>query len=244
MKFQLTPVLSLMEEIYRMPIGQERFRAYINILNGGDKDKLAVPIGGYNPMAKEVVLERLLKMKKLGAEEIAKKALFEINKKFETSEKVIKVGLNLVDNLGGAWSSFFQTKYESIFKFNGVFNYDFCAPYFWMSEEITEELIQKRTQAYAWRTVFWLQNGRPKTLEDHLNQEVLVFKNLPKIERNTAHELEQLNQLFQKNKVATDDRLIFNFFFGDKASSDLDYPTYGVDSVTGFDLAKAIVKRE
>ena len=233
-----------MEEIYRIPIGQERFRAYINILNGGDKGKLAVPIGGYNPMAKEVVLERLLKMKNLGAEEIAEEALFEINKKLENSEKVIKVGLNLVDDLGGAWSNFYQTKYESIFKFNGVFNYDFCAPYFWMSEEITEELIRERTKAYVWRTVFWLYYAKPTNLISHLNQEIFVCVNMESAEDEIPTEIEHLKLYYQIHEQSTDFSRIFNFFYGDEASTSINHPTFGIGEKNGFDLAKSIAVNE
>ncbi len=241
MKFQLMPVLSLMEEIYRMPFSQERFQTYIRLLNGGDKNRLAVPVGGYNPMAKESVLNKLLEMKNLNAEQIVEEVLFEINNKLEESEKVMRVGLNLVDDFGGSWSNKYQTSFESIFQFNGVFNYDFCAPYFWMSEEITADLIRERTMAYTWRTVFWLKNGRPETLEEHLNQEIFVLKKLPKIETTTSLELEKLNQLFIKNKYSTDRDLIFNFFYGDKASESFGYVAYGVGACTGFDLARFLI---
>ncbi len=241
MKFELFPVLSLMEKIYHLPIGQDRFRAYLKMLNGGNKDILAAPVGAYNPMAKEVVLHKLLKMKELGAEDVASNVLLAINDKLEGSEKVIKVGLNLVDDLGGSWSNKFQTKFESIFKFNGVFNYDFCTPYFWMSEEITENLIRKRTMAYAWRTVFWLQNGKPQTLADHLNQEVFVSEKFEEEKVEISEELEKLKLFFDKNKQSTDLDLIFNFFFGDRASVEFGYATFGVGELTGFDLARFVL---
>ena len=239
MKFQIIPVFSLMEKLYRMPISQDRFRAYIQVLNGGNKDKLALPVGGYNPMAKHAVLDKLLKMKALGAEEIAEKALLEINQKLEPFPKTIQVGLNLVDDIGGMWSNKYQTIFDSIFKFNGVFNYDFCTPYFWMTEEITEALIRERTKAYAWRTVFWLQIGKPKTLADHLSQEIFVCENLKIEKTKTSSELEQLQQFFEAHKTSDDFSLIFNFFFGDEASLQMNYPTFGIGQVNGFDLAKS-----
>lgn len=240
MQFEIIPVLSIMEEIYRLPLNPDRFKKYIALLNGGDKNRLAVPVGGFNPMAKQAVLDTLLKMKALGAEEIAKQALSEINIKLNPTQKTFKVGLNIADDIGGSWSNKHQTAYESIFKFNGVFNYDFCTPYFWMSEEITETLIYERTKNYAWRTVFWLQNGKPKTLEDHLNQEEFVCKNTETSKTIMSSELENLKHFFDRNKQSTDSDLIFNFFFGDKASSEFGYSIFGVEEVTGFDLAKVI----
>lgn len=238
MKFQLIPVLSDIEKLYRMPIGPDRFKAYIQILNGGDKNKLAMPVGGYNPMAKQSVLDKLLKIKALGAESFVEKALLEINEKLKPSKKLIRVGLNLADDIGGSWSNKFQTSFDSIFKFNGVFNYDFCAPYLWMTEEITEELIYERTKAYAWRTVFWVQNGKPKTLEDHLNQEIFVCENLQGKKVENSDKLKPLQQFYEAHKNADDYSLLFNFFYGDEASKDLNFPTFGIGKITGFDLAK------
>ncbi len=125
-------------------------------------------------------------------------------------------------------------------------------PFFFFCENVviatglagTANLVRERTMEYVWRTVFWFQNGRPKTLEGHLNQEVFVSKKSSREATITSLELEKLHQFYQKNKNSSDSNLIFNFFYGDKASLDLSYPTFGVEEITGFDLAKAIATIE
>jgi len=149
-----------------------------------------------------------------------------------------------VDDLGGSWSNIFQTKHESIFKFNGVFNYDFCTPYFWMSEEITENLIRERTKAYAWRTVCWLYYGTPTNLISHLNQEIFVCVNMEATEDQIPSEIEDLKLYYQRHEQSTDFSRIFNFFYGDEASIQNSFPTYGIEKKTGFDLAKSIAANE
>lgn len=224
-------------------MGSDRFQTYIEFLNGGNKDQLALPIGGYNPMAKSEVLEKVELLISLDAEEIIKDICLEVNKQMGPSSNIFKIGLNLVDDIGGAWSNKFQTSFENIFRFNGVYNYNFCAPHFWMSEEITKELIKERTIESIWRTVYWFENNNPLTLEEHINQEAFVSKKTNSSRRGhlISKDLEKLNEKFQKSKSSTDKDLIFNFFYGDEASKELSYPYFGIGKVTGFDLAKAFV---
>ena len=62
-----------------MPIGQERFQAYLTLLKGNSKDDMVLPIGGFNPMTKPQVLEKLLELKSLNAEQIIENTIEKIN---------------------------------------------------------------------------------------------------------------------------------------------------------------------
>ena len=68
--FKIRPVLDLMLEFYEHPRNQERFDLYLKLLQGSSKSDLELPIGGYNPMAKEHITEKLKELLNLDAEKI------------------------------------------------------------------------------------------------------------------------------------------------------------------------------
>ncbi len=236
MKFTLIPMLNKMEQLYQMPKTQERFEQYLLMLQGNQKGELILPIMGYNPMAKENVLLKLRALKKLKAEQIIENELKNINATLKTKDKrTIEVVLNIADDVGGAWSNFYTTDFASKFDINALVNRNFCAPYFWTSEDYTEALIAQRTREYAYRTLYWLENGKPKTLEAHFNQEVFVQKNTTTKDSTDHTRLPaELETFYLKHLESVDYSLIFNFFYGDAASESLAFATYGIPNHAGF----------
>ena len=57
MEFQLKPILSEMKEFYQKPLSNKRFEEYLSMLQGETKGDLVLPIAGFNPMAKEDIIE-------------------------------------------------------------------------------------------------------------------------------------------------------------------------------------------
>jgi len=240
MEFKIRPILSEMKALYQMPISEKRFQAYINKLKGQTKADLVLPIGGYNPMAKIHVLEKIIELENLGTEDIIEKSIQEINAKIQNIEGgTFMVVLNLADDLKGAWTDRYTTDYESKFKINPLVNRNFCTPYFWTSEEFNEEIIVERTSNYLYRTIYWIENPKPITLEDHFLLESFLAKhsNLESSQVGTE-DIRYLNEFYNTHKLNDDYSLIFNFFYGDKASESLGYPSYGIGELNGFDLAR------
>lgn len=243
MNFEIIPALSLMEKIYEMPLSPMRFKAYLDLLQGDSKTDLLVPVGGYNPMAKDHVQEKLQELKSINAEGIILNPLSNIRhlKEYDVQEP-IQVAINLADDLKGGWTNKCTVDYDSKFKINALVNRNFCTPYFWVSETYTEDMIIQRTLEYAYRTIYWKNHGRISTLEDHFQQEVFVTKNLnvgsQEIDQRNS---DKLNEIFEKHKHSDNYALIFNFFYGDKASELLGYKSYGIKEINGFHLANQMV---
>jgi hypothetical protein len=239
MNFKLLPIVDKMLEFYSSPRSLERFQEYISTLQGDSKGDMQVPITGFNPMAKEHVREKLMKLKNLKAEEIMSETLNRINATLEKQEITFQVVLNLADDLKGGWTNRFTTDFDTKFKISALVNRNFCTPYFWTSENYSEEIIAKRTQEYTWRTIHQISFPKPKTLKEHLDQEIVVAVNCETKMSADKNEIALLEEHFSKNKESEDYSLIFNFFYGDEASESLSYPTYGIKGkLTGYDLAK------
>ena len=244
MQFELVPVLEKMEELYQQPRNRQRFEAYLSLLQGAQKGDMILPIGGYNPMGKENVLSKIQELKALETEHIIEDELNRINKVITLKEnRKIEVVLNLADDIGGAWTNTFTTNFTSKFDLNALVNRNFCTPYFWTSEDFTKDLVVKRTKEYVYRTIYWIRNGKPKTLKDHLQQEVYVANHSDEnIQNLTDSDLAVVEKFYQQNLDSENYSLIFNFFYGDEASELLGYSTYGMKQETSIEYIKHLAK--
>lgn len=244
MQFELIPILSVMEELYETPRSPARFQEYLAKLQGGTKGDMALPIGGFNPMAKEHILEKIHELQALQAEELIGEVLAELNTKQSSKEAItIKVVLNLADDLKGGWTNHYTTDFDSKFKINALVVRNFCTPYFWTSEDYTATSIERKTLEYAYRTIYWKQNEKPKTLANHFAQEVFVQQQVGNSEAPIdASDFREMEELYQAFKDSDDYSLLFNFFYGDEASASLGYATFGVEERAGFRYASLVAE--
>ncbi|MEO0470952.1 MAG: hypothetical protein AAF206_15095 [Bacteroidota bacterium] len=242
MTFELIPVLSLMEELYQQPPRPERFQEYINRLRGETKTDLALPIVGFNPMAREHVLGKIAELQAIDAEGIMQSVMEEVNAEKENdSPEKIQVVLNLADDLKGGWTNRYTTDFDTKFKLHAFVVRNFCTPFFWSSEAYTVELICQRTMDQLYRTIWAKRHPRLYTLRDHLEQEVFVCQ---RSERQTEkNDFSEIQAFYQHHQQNDDYSLIFNFFYGDDASESLGFSTYGIKAVNGFDYAAHLAVR-
>ena len=240
MPFTLYPILADMRALYNQPRTPERFQAYIKQLQGGTRGDLALPIGGFNPMAKDHILTKIGELEDLSAEQIMQEALDHMNQHHPVKEEFTVV-LNLADDLKGGWTNHFTTDFDSKFKLQALVARHFCTPYCWTSEDYSAQLIEQRTLEQCHRTRYWLDHGKPVTLADHLAQEVHVATQLGGTVNGS---FEHLEHHFAQHQSSMEYDLIFNFFYGDAASEGLGFRTFGVEGATGFDLARKMATQK
>ncbi len=242
MKFKVIKQLDLIRELYESPLNPDRFKKYLFLLQGNNKEDILLPIAGFNPMAKEHATQKLMELIELKAEEIAQEELKKINKQIKIKEaKTIKLGINLVDDLAGAWSERCTTDYKSKFEFQSMLKRNFCTPLFFTSESYTIDLIRKRIQEYCHRIIYWLTEKEPQTLGEFLEQEIYVQrKSLNTDTSQTSEDFETLRLILEDHHSTKDFQVKFNFFYGDEASDALSQAKFGVSELTGFDYAKIL----
>ncbi|MEL6657437.1 MAG: hypothetical protein AAFP77_19115 [Bacteroidota bacterium] len=242
MPFKLTPLLDRMEEFYLLPRNRQRFETYLEMMLGPDRADIVLPIASFNPMGKDLVLSKIQALKHVNAEGIAKAVVEEVNRKLEkTTEATINVALNVVDDLGGAWSNRYTTDYTSKFDFGGTFKRHFCLPYLWTSETYTEGIIRRCCLEYIYRFAHWQKAGKPETLRAHVAQEVFVQTNVHQHGLHTEMDIDTaIAELAQTEAENSNYSFIFNFFYGDAACEVLSYPTHGIAQGAGFHYATAL----
>ena len=244
MHFKLIPILDQMKQLYKMPRSRARFKEYLAMLQGASKDDMVLPIGGYNPMAKDILLEKIENLQAIRAEEIMEKTLWNINKPLKGgSDRVLEVVLNLSDDVGGAWSNFYTTDFTSRFALNPLVSRNFCTPYIWTSETHTPALIAQRTQAYAYRTLHWIAHGKPLNLKDHVAQELQVQKQVGVPEVPEEQRFTGVEAFYQEHQESEEYNLLFNFFYGDEASQSLAYACYGIPPNGGLNYIAYLASR-
>jgi hypothetical protein len=247
MKFELIPIVDTMFDLYEKPRSQERFQEYISILRDPKNGDLTLPIAGFNPMAKGHILQKLIELKELKAEQVVQDTLQSINITLtgEQDPRTFKVVLNLADDLMGGWTNRYTTDYDSKFKINALVTRTFCTPFFWTSESYTEQLVRSRTLEYTSRTIYWLTNPKPKTLKDHIEQEIYVAE-MSKLNSDNfdANDFELLDNFYSRYQESDDSGIVFNFLYGDSASKSLEFSTHGITGkANGFDYAKVVYSR-
>ena len=238
-------MLSEIKELYSKPISTERFQEYISKLQGGTKGDLALPISGFNPMAKHHILEKIDELEELNAEKIMERTITEFNSTLkESNDEEFLVVLNLADDLKGGWTNYYSTDFDSKFKLNAFVNRKFCVPYFWTSESYSSEIIRIRTIEYLSRTLYRIKNPQPKTLEEHLEQEIYVAT-IADYDGQNINEMsfEEIEKYYLENKISEEYDRIFNFFYGNNGSESLGYKEYGIIETSGYEYAKLILKR-
>jgi hypothetical protein len=221
MTFELLPLLDIMIDFYQQPLDIKRFDVYLKLLKGHTKGDMVLPIGGYNPMAKNHVLAQLMALKNLDAEKVLTETIEEVNRKTKTDKNAqkMRVSISLSDDYGGGWTHKFTTDYDSKFKINALFKRNFCPIVFWSSEIHSSEIIRQRALEYMYRSIYWATNPKPKTLEEHLSQEFFVAQH----SKNGFQLSASLMDFYQQNQHSENYQLIFNFLYGDEASKSLNF---------------------
>jgi len=207
---------------------------------------MALPISGFNPMAKDHILEKITQLQNLGAEKLILSVINKYNSTLKSPQNnTIKIVLNLADDLKGSWTNSYSTDYESKFKLNGFIKRNFCVPYFWTSEKNTEQTIKTRTLEYLLRTNYRLEHPQPITLKEHLAQEIYVSTRVSLLgEEFQSNQFIEIESFYLENKDSDQYDKIFNFFSGDLGSESLSYKQYANHSPLGYDYATLLAKRK
>jgi hypothetical protein len=230
-----------------MPRTKERFDRYLFMLQGVDKNDIILPIALFNPMGKELAKEKLDKLIALNAEDILEDVISQFNKDDKLTENensVIKVAINLIDDVEGSWSDYYTTDYKNKFEIESLLKRNFCTPAFWTSESVTEKSITRRIEECIFRTKFWIAHGKPEKLTAMLEQEIAVQMNFDNIDSNLNEaEVENIEKFIAVHKDSEAYSINLNFFYGDEGSSTLNYPTFGLIKNGGFEYAKYIANQ-
>ena len=241
------PLLQVARDLYAQPRGYGRFRQYLRVLIGADRnDPELAPLIAMNPMAREHVAERIEEFLALGAEAIAARAVEEARPVVaDLPGEVFRVGLVVVDDLRGGWTS--RPAIEFRLRFGDPLGprpardvkwRKWISAVLWASEPASAEAVRAAVAAPIHRLAYGFRHGRATTLRQRLAQEGRVLADAgclgPTLD---PEDLEYTRTVLAPLLDETDDRTSMECLFGDAPCRPLGFTPRGLSPWAGLALA-------
>ena len=216
MQLELLPTLEVHRELYAMPRGMERFRAYIAKMTGGTGE-IALPISAMNPMGKDHTIAAVEAWIACGAEKAAAEAMQSAQARLAAVPGRLRVALVLADDVAGGWTNRWTTDFAHRFESAALYTRDFCVGLLWASETPSAGRAAEAVLQSIARAVYEREHGPARSLGEKLAQERFAGVDLGPV---PAQYLD-----------ATDAPTLFACLYGDYAATSLGYAPIGIRSL-------------
>ena len=238
MDLEFVPLLGVQRDLYRLPRGMERFRAYLKTMVGDSGDDLELPLVAMNPMGKEHVPALIDQLIELRAEEIGADAVTLARVHVEREPGKFKVGIVVSDDLRGGWTNRWASEFSHRFGERALYTRGWIVPIVWSSEVPTAAAVREEVLTSVYRAAYVQHHGYATRLSEMLAQEGAAMAMAGCVEpRLDPEDLEYTRAVIEPLRGATGHSTIFPCLFGDEAASALGYPPQGLSRRAGFALA-------
>jgi hypothetical protein len=256
MKLDYVPLLRVQRELHDLPIGMDRFRAYLRtIWSPADADGELIPMLLMNPMGKAHVAALLDALITLDADGVAARAVEELAVLLADEPGECKVALVVADDLMGGGTNRYD--YEFTLRFGLADPRLRAGPpspvgrdlprwskHFWLScplwssEAPSERAVREAVFTAAHRVAYVQRFGPARTLRDMIAQEGQVMATAGCVgpvldDDDIAYTREVLAPLLD----ADDMRTAIECLFGDPAGRTLGFTPRGLSPWAGLALA-------
>src|SRR5262245_11435904 len=164
-------LLQVQRDLYELPRGFVRFRAYLRTMVDPATGDLALPLVPMNPMGKEHVPALLDDYLRLDADGVAEQAVSEIAARFEDVTGSFKVGLVIADDLKGGWTNRYTSEFSYRFETRALHKRGWLLGILWTSEAASAESAADEARMAVYRGAYLERHGYAVTLRDMLAQE-------------------------------------------------------------------------
>jgi uncharacterized protein YjaZ len=243
MQLEYIPLLEKQHELYKVPLGQERFQAYLKVVIGdaSGHDLELAPLAWVNPMAKDHALRQVQTLLDLGAEETAKQAMEEARGRLDIQG--FKVSTVLLDDLKGGWTNRYLNEARDYFKpLESLKKFLWIIVPCWTADKPSLESIRQTMMTYIYRASYVLEHGNPTTLIDVLRQEGLAMQFAGANQWLDGEDLEYSKEVIKPFLQSEHYPTQFVCLFGDEAAKAVGYPPLGLSARAGLAVALASVK--
>lgn len=244
MRFALVPTLERLRAVYRVPRGPARFQAYIDAAVGGAQASAEValpPLVLANPMAREPAVECLERWIGLGAEDVARTALAEATAHLpnEASSVTVRVGLTLLDDVGGGWTNRFINDAARFSVGATLQKTGWLSLPLWASEDVHQGQLRALVLESVYRAASAAQTGDPLTLREMLRQEGKAAAFAGRTVALGAEDLEYSRAVIAPHLDTAHQPTALACLYGDEGARAWGYPPLGLSRNAGFEVALA-----
>ena len=238
MTLQFVPVLQTQLDLYGMPRGMERFRAYIKTMTEAETGDLALPLVAMNPMGKDHVPALIREYVALGAETIAAEAVADAADEVRDTDGDYRLCVVVSDDLKGGWTNRWASEFSHRLESHAFVKRQWLTALLWTSEPASASRVRDEVSTAIFRAHYLLTHPAPKTLGEMLDQEGYATARAgctsPVLDDD---DLEYTRSVIEPLRTATDRATIMACLFGDTAAKTLGYEPRGLSDRAGFALA-------
>jgi hypothetical protein len=246
MALHYLPLLKAQLDLYALPRGMERFRAYIKAMTDEGTGDLALPLVAMNPMGKDHIPALIEQYMALDAEAVAANTVEEAWAKLRnpgTPERGalptdFKVSLVVSDDLKGGWTNRWASEFSHRIEGAAITKRGFLVGILWTSEPATENAVREAVLTSIYRAEYLQTHTAPKTLAEILAQEGYATARAgcttPSLD---GDDLSYTRDVIEPHLSATARATVIPCLFGDAAANALGYPPQGLSDRAGFALA-------
>jgi hypothetical protein len=231
-------LLQVQLDLYALPRGMERFRAYIKTMTDDETGDLALPLVAMNPMGKDHVPALIKDYLALDAEEVAEAAMRDAAPSVAGPGPTFQVCLVVSDDLKGGWTNRYASEFSHRIEGGAITKRGFLTGVLWTSEPASVQAVREAVLTSIYRTEYLRTHRSPATLGDMLAQEGHAMARAgcagPSLE---AEDLAYTRSVIEPHLGAKDRATAIACLFGDAAAHALGYRPHGLSDRAGLALA-------
>jgi len=237
-KLEFVPLLQVQRDLYRLPRGMERFRAYLQTMAGPEAKDLELPLGAMNPMGKDHVPALLDEYLAFDADELAAHAVVEVDPQLARVPGEFKVALVIADDAMGGWTDRYSSEFKARYGSKPLHKRGWITGTLWTGEPPSAQATREETLTAVYRAAYIQQHGFAVTLREMMAQEGYAMAMAgclkPFLDDD---EVEYTREMIAPHLDMKDYPLIMTSLFGDIAAASLGYTPLGLSERAGFALA-------
>jgi hypothetical protein len=239
MQLEYVPLLKIQRELYGIPRGFERFRAYLETMIDAETRDLALPpLVAMNPMGKDHVTALLDALIAFDAESVAARAVAEAASKLTKVPGEFKIGLAVSDDLKGGWTNRYASEFSLCFEMKPILKRGWLSAVLWTSETPSIQTTRETVLKTVYRAAYIQQHGLARTLREMLAQEgyalAMADCTLPALDDD---DLAYTREIITPHLDVKDRPTVMTCLFGDVAAHSLGYAPQGLSPRAGLALA-------
>jgi hypothetical protein len=239
MQLEYMPLLQIQRDLYRLPRGVERFRAYLQtMIDPETRDLSLPPLVAMNPMGKDHVPALLDQLLAFDADGVAARVIAEAAPKLANIPGEFKIGLAISDDLKGGWTNRYASEFSARFESKPILKRGWLTGILWTSETPSVQTTRETALMAVYRAAYVQQHGLAQTLREMMAQEgyamAMAGCSQPALE---ADDLTYTREIIAPYLDVKDRPTLMACLFGDDAAHALGYPPQGLSPRAGFALA-------
>jgi hypothetical protein len=232
------PLLQVQRDLYNVPRGMERFRAYIAAMVDAETGDLALPLVAMNPMGRDHVPAIIEAYMAFDAESTAERATHDAAGRLSEIAGDFRAGLVVSDDLKGGWTNRFASEFSHRFEGRAMFRRGWAVGVLWTSDPPSAAAPREAVLTAIYRAAYTSRHGLPRTLGEMLAQEGWVTARAgcraPRLEHDDlAYTRDVIRPLLHASDRATQMACVF----GDACARAFGYEPRGLSDRAGLALA-------